>query len=190
MKHWIEDSIERMYIHVRFRITRGAAVCHIYHCLDEYPENVSAGGVITRIPDGLGFRFYWATAGLKVEDYRFCPENGAKSIGGLIGHVWGLSNWMCLNIFGEEEVRPKGIGEQRDHALQLIKKSRDFFCGLDEKELMDLQIEDWPFWHFINGPISDALTHVGQINSFRRMAGNPPIKANVFLGQPPEGKSN
>ena len=162
-------------------------MCQNYHCLDEYPEKVSAGGVMARMLDGLGFRFYWATAGLNDEDYQFSPGHGAKRIGGLVWHVWGLSNWMCLNIFGKEEVRPKAIGEQRDHALQLIKKIRDFFCGLDEKELMDIQIEGRPFWHFVNGPISDALTHVGQINSFRRMAGNLPIQANVFLGRPPEG---
>lgn len=164
-------------------------MCTNDHGLDAYPENVSAGGVMARMLDGLGFRLYWATADLKDEEYSFSPGKGAMRIGDLIGHVWGLSHWMCLNLFGKEEVRPKAIGEQRDHALQLIKKLRDFFCGLNEKELMDIQIEGRPFWHFINGPISDALTHVGQINSFRRMAGNPPLKANVFLGQPPEGRS-
>ena len=29
------------------------------------------------------------------------------------------------------------------------------------------------FWYAINGPISDSLWHVGQIVSYRRMAGNP-----------------
>jgi hypothetical protein len=37
----------------------------------------------------------------------------------------------------------------------------------------------------INGPISDALTHVGQVNSFRRLSGNPVSPANVFSGEPP-----
>jgi hypothetical protein len=48
-----------------------------------------------------------------------------------------------------------------------------------------LTIDGRPFWHIINGPISDALSHVGQINSFRRLAGNPTPKANVFTGSPP-----
>jgi hypothetical protein len=47
-------------------------------------------------------------------------------------------------------------------------------------------IDGRPFWHVINGPIADALTHVGQVNSFRRLAGNPTPKANVFLGLPPK----
>jgi len=35
----------------------------------------------------------------------------------------------------------------------------------------------------INGPLADALTHVGQINSFRRINGNPCKKVNVFNGK-------
>ncbi len=38
----------------------------------------------------------------------------------------------------------------------------------------------------LNGPISDALTHVGQVNSFRRLSGNPVYGANVFTGTPPK----
>ena len=41
----------------------------------------------------------------------------------------------------------------------------------------------WP--HVVNGPLADALTHIGQINVLRRANGNPVPKANVFLGRPP-----
>jgi len=35
----------------------------------------------------------------------------------------------------------------------------------------------------LNGPIADALTHVGQVISFRRTSGNPiPKGVNVFMG--------
>ena len=38
-----------------------------------------------------------------------------------------------------------------------------------------------PFWYWINGPLADALTHVGQITSWRRISGNPQLKGvNVF----------
>ena len=30
-----------------------------------------------------------------------------------------------------------------------------------------------PFWFQLNGPIADAIWHVGQIISFRRASGNP-----------------
>jgi len=38
----------------------------------------------------------------------------------------------------------------------------------------------------INGPFSDALTHVGQVASWRRINGNPILGANVFFGTPPK----
>ena len=44
-----------------------------------------------------------------------------------------------------------------------------------------------PVWHLFNGPIDDAISHVGQITSFRRSAGNPinPF-VNVFMGKTKE----
>lgn len=43
--------------------------------------------------------------------------------------------------------------------------------------------KQFPFWNLLNGPLLDALTHVGQITSWRRIAGNPqPKGVNVFLG--------
>jgi hypothetical protein len=32
---------------------------------------------------------------------------------------------------------------------------------------------EYPFWSLINGPIADALWHVGQVVSLRRASGNP-----------------
>ena len=38
--------------------------------------------------------------------------------------------------------------------------------------------------YLMNGPLLDALTHVGQILSFRRTSGNPQeAGVNVFLGK-------
>jgi hypothetical protein len=42
----------------------------------------------------------------------------------------------------------------------------------------------FPFWNAINGPLSDAIWHTGQIASNRRASGNPfNSKAQVFLGK-------
>ena len=51
--------------------------------------------------------------------------------------------------------------------------------------MAECAVDDHPFWHMVNGPLADALTHVGQINTFRRLAGNPCPEANVFKGIPP-----
>lgn len=51
-----------------------------------------------------------------------------------------------------------------------------------------IRIEGHPFWHIINGPLCDALTHVGQIRYLRRLLGKQGPEANVFLGRPPEAQ--
>ena len=40
---------------------------------------------------------------------------------------------------------------------------------------------EYPFWNLINGPIADAIWHVGQVVSFRRASGNPLPKGVNFL---------
>jgi len=35
-----------------------------YHTIPEAPENYTAGTMVSRMIDGLGFRYYWATEGL------------------------------------------------------------------------------------------------------------------------------
>ncbi|MCA0235259.1 MAG: hypothetical protein LCH81_02635 [Bacteroidetes bacterium] len=42
---------------------------------------------------------------------------------------------------------------------------------------------EFPFWNMLNGPIADALWHIGQVVTFRRSSGNPfNSKASVFNG--------
>ena len=42
-----------------------------YHKIPEYPENYGAGNVLSRLIDGLGYRYYWATKDLRVEDLAY-----------------------------------------------------------------------------------------------------------------------
>jgi hypothetical protein len=70
----------------------------------------------------------------------------------------------------------------------MLHKLRQHLVSLDDRALEKITIDDHPFWHMINGPIADALTHVGQINSFRRLAGNPTPRAGLFTGEPPGAK--
>jgi hypothetical protein len=107
------------------------------------------------------------------------------SIEELVRHVWGLVNWVCLSMGLEGFKRGDDIYVTRGRILEIIQALRAAMNSMSEEELRSVTVEGRPFWHIINGPISDALTHVGQINSFRRLAGNPTPKANVFVGSPP-----
>ncbi len=151
-----------------------------------YPERQDANGVVMRLIDGLGYRFYWATQGLTESDYGFSPGGGCQTIGEFTGHVWGLANWVHANMLGagDETVKPEHPEEQRKQTLELLLAIRKHVGTIDEDALFAIQIRGLPFWHVINGPLSDALTHIGQIAAFRRANGNPVPKHNVFLCHP------
>ena len=160
-----------------------------YHRIPKYPAEVTAGTILTRLLDGLGFRFYWATEGLREKDYGFRPGPDCMSIEELVGHIWGLINWVTVSMTDTRYTRPDTVGEIREQILEMIYYLRNKIQVMGEVELSAATIEGLPFWHMINGPISDALTHVGQINSFRRLSGNPVYGANVFRGEPPKDKT-
>lgn len=157
-----------------------------YRIIPAYPTEISAGTILTRLLDGLGFRFYWATEGLRKTDYEFRPSPDCMSIEELVRHIWGLVNWVTVSTTDTKYKRPVEAGQTREQVLEMVLFLRNKMSNMSEKELSETNIEGRSFWHIINGPIADALTHVGQINSFRRLSGNPVPKANVFSGTPPE----
>jgi len=63
-----------------------------YYRIQDYPDHVSGTAVLARILDGLGFRFYWATQGLRAEDYAFRLAGDVMNIEEFAMHVWQLMN--------------------------------------------------------------------------------------------------
>ena len=157
-----------------------------YYRIPRYPDHLSSTSVLTRLLDGLGFRFYWATEGLRPEDYAYRPADDTMSIEELTIHVWALMNWVSSSSLKKTYKKPKNGAEAREKALVIIHDLRRTILAMSDKDLEKLRIRGKPFWHLINGPFSDALTHTGQINSFRRLSGNPVAGANVFEGEPPK----
>lgn len=67
--------------------------------------------------------------------------------------------------------------------LENLSEKLKKMSGEDLSEIEKNTSRKLPFWYWINGPLADALTHVGQITSWRRIAGNPQLKGiNVFIG--------
>jgi hypothetical protein len=160
-----------------------------FDAVQVYPPP-SANGVLLRLIDSLGYRFYWATDGLTADDETFSPGSGAMSIGDLIAHIRDMFNWIHRNVLDAEwpDGRPSEVAGQREQALEILHAIRDRVAGIDEQALFELTINGHPFWHLINGPLSDALTHVGQINAFRRLNGNPVCRHAVFFLSTPQDR--
>jgi hypothetical protein len=160
-----------------------------FYRIMEYPNNLSGTTVIFRMLDGLGFRFYWATESLRPEDYAFRPAEDVMSVEELMVHIWQLMNWVSTGALKTKQYKkPKTGPEAREKTLEIIHDIKLAMLAMSDEKLSELTLLGKPFWHLINGPFSDALTHIGQINSFRRINGNPCAEANVFKGEPPQAK--
>ena len=63
-----------------------------YTSIPEAPESYTAGTVVSRMIDGLGFRYYWATEGLTEKDMHYAPANDGRTIAETLEHLYNLSN--------------------------------------------------------------------------------------------------
>ena len=72
--------------------------------------------------------------------------------------------------------------EKRKQTLLNFKAASEILQKTDDISNYDNQ--RFPFWNIINGPISDALWHCGQVVLLRRASGNPfNSKVSVFSGK-------
>ncbi len=169
-----------------------------YTTLPELPDQVGGVEVIARLVDGLAFRYRWATEDLSPADVAFRPTPEAFTLGEIMEHVARMMEWIerALTLeHGEENEdmpAPASHEDTRARTLASLERIRGNFLERGDAGLEDIRIvgssrpgDDRPFWNMINGPLADALTHVGQINTYRRMNGNPTPRADVFRGRPP-----
>ena len=160
-----------------------------YAAFPPAPDHYSAGTVVSRLLDGLGFRYYWATEGLRPIDLAFRPGPEARTSQETLEHIYSLSN-MIIFVFGENQIpsgQYKTFEELRKATLENFKKASNIIAGYSDSNMENLKVsfggKNLPFWNMINGPISDCLWHVGQVVSFRRSSGNPfSGKVELFLG--------
>ena len=166
-----------------------------YASIPEAHENFTPGTVVSRIIDGLGFRYYWASEGLIETDLTYAPGNDGRSTKQTLDHIYGLST-VILNAakklpndrtIQSEKLNPT---EQRKKTLENLKKASELFAASTDLATHTIVFKSkkgsvtHPFWNGINGPIEDAIWHAGQLVVLRRSAGNPiNSKVNVFLGK-------
>jgi len=167
-----------------------------YQYIPEYPENYAPGNLISRSIDGLGFRYYWATEGLTEKDLAFAPSKDARTTRQTLEHIYSLSETILNAVEDKPNIRPATKPELpfdalRAKTLHMLKQASEKVAGKTEKEIANLSITFqqtdesyvYPVWNLLNGQLADALTHVGQVVSFRRSSGNPqPRGVDVFRG--------
>ena len=153
-----------------------------YYEIPENPESYTPGSVAARVVDGLGFRYYWGTEGLRKEDLSFRPGEEARSTEETIDHILILSQILVDAVnekpFNGIEISDMTFEDKRTLTLKNIQiASRQLKKStaedLERYDMIFSSGNEFPFWNLLNGPIADAINHVGQIISFRRTSGNP-----------------
>lgn|GEM_PF-131651 len=160
-----------------------------YYEIPESPETYTPGSVAARMIDALGFRYYWASEGLRVEDLGYKPNTEGRTTGETIDHILGLSNTILKATTLKPDPQNSAeltFDQKRKKTLNNLKKASDFLKKTTDLTTADLVFSEkfkLPFWNAINGPIVDAIGHSAQIVVLRRSSGNPMATGvNVLMG--------
>ena len=152
-----------------------------FRSLNEPSQSANASSIALRMLDGLAFRYYWATEELREIDYNFRPTEDQMSAQELCAHLEALSKMIARLLGLELSLITDEAIDHRTKTLDYFKQTHDY---LSETDLSALSLHE-QFWNCFNGPLADALTHVGQLNAWRRQSGNPLPKVNFFSGKAP-----
>lgn len=173
-----------------------------FHEILEAPQEITPSTVLLRMTQGLGYRFYWASKDLTPNDLEYRPSPEASSSLETLQHIYGLSDMIKNATLAQHSQRPlKNIPEDytvlRRATLENLAAAAAVFSkdASQSLEQMSIVIDrgeksyTFPLWNLINGPLSDAIYHTGQLVSFRRTTGNPiDSGVNVFMGKTKEKK--
>jgi hypothetical protein len=114
-------------------------------------------------------------------DYR-CSET-SRTPGQILAHIGDLLDWGLSIARGKQTWRDAGVQDWNQDVER-------FFSGL--KVFDDFLASDHPLdaasEKLLQGPIADALTHVGQIAMLRRMAGVPVKGESYFSAEITAGR--
>ena len=156
--------------------------------ISKTPTELTATNTILRTVEGLAFRYRWATENLSEENIKFRPHPTSMSIEEVNSHIYDLVE-STFRVFGGEKQNKDSLNsfkQIRTKSLLILIDLSEKLKKMSDEDLLEIEkntSRKLPFWYWINGPIADALTHVGQITSWRRIAGNPQLKGvNVFIG--------
>jgi len=131
----------------------------------------------------LAYRGGKAVRGAPASFAGFNAAGGARSPAQILAHIGDLLDWALSTA----------EGKQRWHnsaPLPWEQEIERFFSALDK---FDRYLSSGGQLHaapekLFQGPIADALTHVGQINILRRLAGVPVRGENYFVAEISAGR--
>ncbi|MGZ8845884.1 MAG: hypothetical protein ACXW3C_05420 [Pyrinomonadaceae bacterium] len=116
----------------------------------------------------LAYRGAKAVRGASDSFASFKASDGTRTPAQILAHIGDLLDWALSIAKGDEtwhNSEPLAWRQEVDRFHAALKKLDDYLASDAE---LDASCE-----RLFQGPIADALTHVGQIAMLRRMAGDP-----------------
>ena len=96
----------------------------------------------------------------------------------ILAHIGDLFDWALSIARGEQswnDAKPRPWNDEVGRFFAALKKFDDFLASSEPLRA--------PAESLFQGPIADALTHVGQIAMLRRLAGSPIKGENYFKAE-------
>jgi hypothetical protein len=98
----------------------------------------------------------------------FHVDEGVRAPGQILAHIGDLMDWALSIAMGKREwhdSKPLAWEKEVDRFFAALKKFDDYLASSEPVHATPEKL--------LQGPIADALTHVGQINMLRRLGGEP-----------------
>ena len=108
----------------------------------------------------------------------FHVDEGLRAPGQILAHIGDLLDWALSMAQGKREwhdSKPLPWEKEVERLFAALKKFDDYLASSEPLHVAPEKL--------FQGPIADALTHVGQIAILRRMAGEPVKAENYFVAE-------
>lgn len=115
--------------------------------------------------------------------HRFTPVRACAGRGEILAHVGDLMDWALSMADGTRawhDSEPLPWDQAMDRFFAALKKFDDYLASSQTLHASSEKL--------LQGPIADALTHVGQIAILRRLAGEPIKAENYFQAEITAGR--
>jgi hypothetical protein len=131
----------------------------------------------------LAYRGGKALRGAPESFSSFTCGGGCRSAGEILAHVGDLFDWALSIAEGKEQWRNAKPQSWNDDVKRFHAGLAAFDAYLASGKPLHAPLEK-----LFQGPVADALTHVGQIAILRRLAGSPVKGENYFVADISAGR--
>jgi hypothetical protein len=113
----------------------------------------------------------------------FTCGSGCRSAGQILAHIGDLLDWGLSTVSGSEKWNFSSIQSWGEDVRRFHAALGAFDAYLASDKPLYASTEQ-----LFQGPVADALTHVGQIAVLRRLAGSPVKGENYFIADIAAGR--